>query len=198
MRFDDDFDEEELPDPAEYPTLVAVARFTRLIPAVPWFAAVGETIGLQDRQEAESYCSALGFPGADVALVPDWHEAENVARNPDWNDSWWEQEEQLRVGLIADACEFLPEHELMTALTHVTSVASDHVHGAAAIAAQHGGIGDEALVRAAAGAATQACYQAALVLAAGADDEHCFAIKYRLFEAGRWPLGIIGSTFSLF
>ena len=72
------------------------------------------------------------------------------------------------------------------------------VHDAALRAAGQSGVVDPALVRAAAGAATQASYQAALVLAAGEDAEHVFAIKYRLFEAGRWPLGIAGMTFNLF
>jgi hypothetical protein len=66
------------------------------------------------------------------------------------------------------------------------------------VAAARGGVADMALIRAAAGAATQACYQAALVLAAGAEAEHPFAIKFRLYEAGRWPLGIVGMTFNVF
>jgi hypothetical protein len=72
------------------------------------------------------------------------------------------------------------------------------VHGAAAVAASRSGVADEALIRAAAGAATQGAYHAALVLAAGGDEHHPFAIKFRLFEAGRWPLGIVGATFNLF
>jgi hypothetical protein len=133
-----------------------------------------------------------------VALVADWEEAEAAIRNPGWNSDWWEAEEQLRAGLIADAMEQISEDELLVALTAVTSAASEVVHGAAAVAAARAGVADQALIRAAAGAATQGAYQAALVLAAGADDMHPFALKYRLFEAGHWPLGIVGSTFNLY
>jgi hypothetical protein len=47
----------------------------------------------------------------------------------------------------------------------------------------------------ASGAAAQACHQAALAIAAAAGPEHLFATKYRLFAAGRWPLGIVGDRF---
>ena len=86
----------------------------------------------------------------------------------------------------------------MLALTHVANQASEAVLAAAEAAAGRFGVEDEALIRAAAGAAAQACYHAALVLAAEGDEEHPFALKYRLYEAGRWPLGIVGRSFSLF
>jgi hypothetical protein len=70
--------------------------------------------------------------------------------------------------------------------------------GAASIAAARDGVADPALSRVAAGAATQAAYQAALARAAGSPDSHPFAIKFRLFAAGRWPLGLVSDTFHLF
>ncbi len=52
---------------------------------------------------------------------------------------------------------------------------------------------------AAAGAGVQACHNAALLLLAGrAEDDHPFALKYRLFERGRWPVALIGSSLHLF
>ena len=87
---------------------------------------------------------------------------------------------------------------MVIALTHVSSTASELVVEAALRAAARSGTTDEGLVRAAAGAAAQACYQAALVLAAEGEPEHAFALKFRLFESGRWPLGIVRNTFHLF
>jgi hypothetical protein len=61
------------------------------------------------------------------------------------------------------------------------------------------GLEDLELVNAAAGAGVQACHNAALVLLSGdADDAHPFALKYRLFERGRWPVALIGSSLHLF
>ena len=59
-------------------------------------------------------------------------------------------------------------------------------------------LADPALARVAAGAAAQACHQAALALAVAAPPEHVFAVKYRLFAAGRWPLGIVGDRCFVF
>ncbi len=196
---DFDWDDEAEAALEAFPTLAAVAHFARMVRGVPWFAMVGEPLGPAERGDAEAYVAALGFPDALVAAVGEWEEAESAASNPDWNSDWWETEEQLRVALTQRAVELIgDEKALMVALTNVTSAASEVVHGQAALAATRSGNADEALIRAAAGSATQACYQAALVLAAGEEEDHAFAVKYRLFEAGRWPLGIVGATFNIF
>ena len=184
--------------PQDYPSLAAVARFVRTLSHVPWFAALGEPLSEAERADAAAYLSALGFPDARLTQVMSWDEAEEAARNPEWNTLWWEAEEQLRAGLTARALELVQESELVAALDHVTHSAAGPVQKAAAVAAKRAGVADEGLLGAAAGTAIQACYQAALVLAAGAEEDHAFAIKFRLFEAGRWPLGILGTTFSLF
>lgn len=180
------------------PAGAAMTRFARLVRQVAWFSSLGESLGPAELAEARDYIAALGFPDAEVALVNDWEEAESCVRNPDWNTAWWEAEEQLRAGLLEAARTALPEERLLQALTRATQAASDVVHGAAAVSAARFGCADQALIRAAAGSATQACYQAALVLLAGDEVDHPFAIKFRLFEAGRWPLGIVGRSFNLF
>ncbi|MBM3554731.1 MAG: hypothetical protein FJX47_04165 [Alphaproteobacteria bacterium] len=192
-------DDEPRPDLSDYPELIAVARFAAMLRGVSWFAALGEPLTEAEAHDAQAYLDALGFPDCYVGDVAGWEEAESAVKNPDWNSEWWEAEEQLRAGLIARAIESgIEEEDLLMALTHVTSAAGEVVHGAAAVAAARSGCSDEGLIRAAAGAAAQACYQAALVLAAGDEPDHPFALKYRLFEAGRWPLGIVGATFYLF
>ncbi|WP_416898251.1 MAG: hypothetical protein ACMVY4_00460 [Minwuia sp.] len=196
--FDEDDDEtlalDDLP-----PTLAALSRFASTLHHVSWFAAVGERLSDAERADAAGYLLALGFPECDIVPAMDWEEAEAAARNPDWNTAWWEAEEQLRAGLSAQAVEITGDEEaVLVALTNVTSKASDAVHGAAAVAASRFGVADQSLIRAAAGAATQAAYQAALVIAAAEDEDHAFAQKFQLFQAGRWPLGITGGTFSIF
>lgn len=193
---DNEFGEEDSAE--QHPRLQLVLRFAGYVRRVSWFSALGDPLSPSEIADAEAYCSELGFPHAAVVPVDNWEDAEAAIRNPDWNSDWWEAEESLRANLIAEAITEVPEDEVMAALTAVTARASDVVHGQAAMAASRGGVADEALIRAAAGAATQACYQAALVLAAGAGDEHPFAVKFRLYEAGRWPLGIVGTTFSIF
>jgi hypothetical protein len=83
-------------------------------------------------------------------------------------------------------------------LTAATELASEAIHGAAAIAAERDGIADAALVRAASGAATMALHEAALARLTGQGADHVFMRKSALFESGRWPLGIVEGTFFLF
>jgi len=178
-------------------TLPDVARFAGSLRHLSWFAAVGQELTDDERREAADYLRALGIAG-EVAAVAGWREAEQATRDRQWSRAWWDAEERLRADLLAAAKQAQGEHAVMTALSRVTLEASDVVLGAASIAASRSGIADPALARVAAGAATQAAYQAALALAAEAGDGHPFAIKFRLFAAGRWPLGVAGSTFRLF
>lgn len=193
-----EWDGEEDLDLDDYPGLRGVTRFTRLVGGIAWFSRLGAELEEDEIEWAEAYLATLGFPAADVVPVLDWEEAEAAAANPDWNSAWWEAEEQLRMALVDEACRLLPEDALNVALTHLASAAAEPIRAAAEAAAATAGIDDEALALSAQGSATQACHQAALVLAAETEDEHPFAIKFRLFEAGRWPIALAGNSFNLF
>ncbi|OUR78456.1 hypothetical protein A9Q83_07435 [Alphaproteobacteria bacterium 46_93_T64] len=196
---DQDFDEfDDIPDIEEYPTLRSVVRFNKLLPSVNWFRSVGLPMGAGTLDTAQEYVEMLGFPGTFVAPVENWEEAAYAAANPDWNSSWWETEEQMRVSLTSEALEILTEDDLTMALTHISATATPSIQNAAESLAEEQGIEDEELIRAAIGSAVQTCHQAALVLAAGQEDPHPFALKYKLFELGRWPIAITGSSFNIF
>jgi hypothetical protein len=178
--------------------LLAVVRFAEGLRPLSWFAVVGQDLSADERREAQDYLAAIGFPDATVAAVQDWRTAEASTRDTQWSRAWWDAEERERTRLLERAAQQHGQHAVMTALSRVTLEASDVVLGAASIAASRSGIADPALARVAAGAATQAAYQAGLALAAEAGDAHPFAIKFRLFAAGRWPLGLVGETFRVF
>jgi hypothetical protein len=196
---DDFFDDDEAFDLREdFPTLDAVRRFALIAREIPWFTRLGERLTREDLLLAKSYIEALGFPDASVAEVGDWSEAVIAATNLDVDTPAFEAEEQIRSALTASALELMDEELLTFALTHVSGAIAEIVESAAADAALRAGYDDEEIMRAAAGAAIQAAHQAALVLAAGIEDEPAPAYKFRLFEAGRWPLGLIGSTLHIF
>ena len=90
-----------------------------------------------------------------------------------------------------------PERALWTALTELTTEAGELVHGKAATAAARMGGAAPASIHVAAGAASQAVYQLAVARLAG-DAASLFESKFRLFAAGRWPLGVAGSRLVLF
>ncbi len=197
MNDDLEFDD-ELPDIDDYPTLRSVVRFNKLLSSVPWFASVGEPLDTETLTSARAYMDLLGFPDAFVAEVEDWEDAAYAAANPEWNSNWWEAEEQLRMGLTASALELMGEEDLNLALTHVSATASPVISNAVEAISEEMGVEDMELVRAAVGSALQACHQAALVLAAGEEDDHPFALKYKLFEHGHWPIAITGNSFNIF
>jgi hypothetical protein len=186
--------------------LRAVARLARLVGSLPWFSAVGRKLTPAEIEDAEAYIAGMGFAELQVAGVENWLAASGAAQAPDWDDDWWQAEQQMQDALLELALTQNDEHDLTVALTHVSTRAGEVAHEHAAKMAARQGVSDPALVKVAAGAAAQAAYQAALVLAArgaaelDADEagDHPFAIKFRLFEAGRLPLGATGSTFNLF
>lgn len=191
-------DPDEDLDLEDFPGLHGLRRMARLVDRLPWFERLGAELEEDEQEWAEAYLAALGFPDAAVVPIPDWEEAEAAAGSIDLNSSAWEAEEQLRMGLVEEALQRVDEDSLTVALTHLASQAAGPIRAAAEEAAAAAGVFDEELILAAQGAAMQACHQAALVLAAEVEDEHAFALKFRLFEAGRWPIGLAGNSYNLF
>jgi hypothetical protein len=198
MQDDFDYDDDEMPDVEDYPTLLSVVRFNKLLPDIQWFVDVGEPLDKETLDAARAYMDTLGFPDAFVAEVENWEDAAYAAANPDWNSEWWEAEEQLRMGLTATALELISEDDLNLALTQISATASPLISNAVEAITEEHGIEDMELIRAAIGSAIQTCHQAALVLAAGEEDTHPFALKYKLFEQGHWPIALTGRSFNIF
>ncbi len=161
-----------------------------------WFAALGEPLTEGDRADALAYAEALGLGAIVVERANDWPEAERLLRTPGPAE-WWDREEALRKALLAEAEARFPERALWTALTELTIEAGDLVHGRAAAAAARMGRAAPASIHVAAGAASQTVYQLALARLAGRTNLP-FESKFRLFAAGRWPLGVMGSRLVLF
>jgi hypothetical protein len=199
MSFDDD-GEFAADDRAEegLARLVAVERLGARLAAVPWFTHVGQSLLPPERTFARAYLDALGFADADLVPVRDWEEAAAAAENPGFDSAWWDAEEQLRAALTAEALMLIDERELNLALTRLAERAAAAAKRAAQEAESRGELADEALLHAAVGAAVQAAHQRALCEAAGAEADHAFRPKFALFESGRWPVTVVGTTFHLF
>jgi hypothetical protein len=160
--------------------------------AASWFAALGEPLTEGDRVDAKAYADT-----DDVALVTSWREAEDFLKSAETSLDWWEREEAERKALLARAEAQYPERALWSSLTELTTEAGDLVHGKAAMAAARMGGAAPASIHVAAGAAAQAVYQLAVARVAG-EAASRFESKFRLFAAGRWPLGVQGSRLVLF
>ena len=165
--------------------------------AASWFAALGEPLTEGDRSDAGAYAAALGLERLTVDFAKDWPEAERLLKSPDWSLRLWDGEETLRRDLLQRAEARHPERTLWMALTELTTEAGDLVHGKAATAASRMGSAAKASIHVAAGSASQAVYQLAVARLAG-ETASPFEGKFRLFAAGRWPLGVVGSRLILF
>lgn len=165
--------------------------------AASWFAALGEALTEGDRADAQAYADGLALGDLAIAEAQDWPEAERILKAPDWSHEWWDGEERLRGSLLERATSLYPERALWMALTTLTTEVGELVHGKAATAAARMGGAARASVHVAAGAASQAVYQLAVARIAG-DMTSPFESKFRLFAAGRWPLGVVGNRLILF
>lgn len=194
-----DIDEDDIDEVFDdLPSLKSVAPFVALASNVRWFRTLGEDPDRETVEIARAYAEALGFPDAEPGFLADWEEAADAAENTEVNSPAWEAEEQLRAALTDDVLAVLDEQTLEMVMTHVTGGVSETIEESATEAARDLRIFDEEFVRATSGAAVQAAYQAALAAMTGAEEDHPFALRFQLFEKGRWPIGIIGNSFLIF
>jgi hypothetical protein len=176
----------------------AIAKFADRLSTASWFSVIGEALTPPEHADATGYMNCLGLGDVAVGEITSWREAEACIKATDWNSGWWDTEDRLRLDLLARAEAQFGKAPMLEALSGISEQVSDVVHGAAAVAAARGGIADPGLIRAAAGAATLACYQAAVGAAADLATDNPFIAKYRLFEAGHWPLCVRGTVFYVF
>lgn len=188
----------------EAPILSRLTRFGRGLDNVRWFAHLGERPRPKVRELSHAYLEALGFPDASLSILPTWEDAADAAETFDFQSPAWEAEELARADITTRALAAVSEEALQIGLSviaqNVASVASEAMKEQAA----YWDIVDEPAQNLAVGAAAQAANGAALLLIATAADpdlditSHPLAHKFRLFELGRWPVSLVGGTFSLF
>jgi hypothetical protein len=165
---------------------IFLAEMDRIV----WFSSCGTPLSAAETETAASYVAALGLGELPVAGVADWRAAQALAQRPDWSRAWWDGESGAEKALRRRGARRFGEDDFLAALSQVTEAASS-INNAATASLARAGLCDEGLAKAAAGAASQACHQAALALLADAGQSHAFALKFRLFSGGRWPLGIV-------
>lgn len=187
----------------ELPALSRLSRFARGLDQIPWFANLGEPLTPGARAVANSYTQGLGFPEADVAILIDWEDAAAAAESLDWHSPAWEAEELLRADLTGRSLDLLSEEALKLSMALVAERVGDAARAAMEEASAIWDVTDDAARQLAVGAAVQAAHQTALLLIVANDptfdaDDHPFAAKFQLFEFGRWPVGVVGSSFNLF
>ena len=187
----------------ETPILVRLRRFATGLPRISFFAHLGEPPSRGVRDLATAYLDRLGFPEADLAVLADFDDAVSAAETHDWASPAWEAEELLRATLTEQALEVMSEEAFEIGMRLVAQEAGDAAKSSVEEQMALWDTVDEAALNLAVGAVVQAAHGAALALigvAAGVEDadDHAFAYKMKLFEQGRWPVTVIGTSFSVF
>ncbi len=186
------------------PRLKLIRPFVASISRTDWFGHLGEAPTAEVRDSVRAYLDGLGFPDVEMAILPDWEDAAGAAASLDVDTQAWEAEEQIRAALTVEVVDLLGEEAFQVAMTHVAAEASGPIRSSVQEAAALWDEEDEGVINAAVGTAIQTCHLAALTLLSEALLEedagtvHPFAAKLALFEAGRWPVAITGSSFNLF
>ncbi|MCI5047371.1 MAG: hypothetical protein MRY59_07700 [Aquisalinus sp.] len=198
-------DDEELEQlERELPVLSRLRRFADGLEEVPWFSHLGEMLHPGTRRIAGLYLDQLGFPDTEIAILADWDDAAASAETFDWANPAWEAEELVRADLTGLALEYMSDEALQLGLSVVTDRAGHAAKSALLDTAALWDMVDENVHNLSVGGAVQAAYGAGLLLLAAANDPefeadtHVFALKFQLFEKGRWPVGVVGSSFNLF
>ena len=188
----------------EAPILSRLTRFARGLDRVRWFAHLGEPAKPVVRRLARDYLDALGFPEAELAILPTWEDAASAAETLDLSAPGWEAEELARADLARRALTAVSEEALSVAQSLIAEAVGETAKAAMEEQANYWDMDDEEARNLAVGAAAQSANSAGLLLLAAAADpsvevaSHPLALKFRLFEQGRWPVTLIGGSFSVF
>ncbi len=184
---------------ADEPALAGLPRLARYLARMPWFGALARPLDDATVETARACLAGLGIPDADPVPAESLADVEEVLAAADPGNPLALQEEQRRAELADRVRAQLAQREaLEEALTVLKGLAAV----TAGRAIEEDGVFPPAtpadLLDAAVGAAAAATVDAALVLAAGAGAAHPFALRFALFEKGRWPLALIGATWHIY
>lgn len=164
-----------------------------------WFFQLGAALEPSECRQVGDYLRGLGIlDEIPVVSVSDWQGVRRVIDNPVWDRRWWDAEQAERQKLQERAGAAHGPAVVLQSLSDVLARVGDAIHGAAAVASVRSGPADAALIRAAAGAASEAMYLSELARLAGGGEGHPFAVKQALFAGGHWPLGIVNARFYVF
>jgi hypothetical protein len=178
-------------------TLEVIQGIVRIVEGFDWYRSVGGVLEPQVWSDADAYLIALGFPDLVVAAVPEGPDLEEALAERDWVTDWSSAEDQLRSAIAEDAMNAVGEE----AVTAAVAIVGRRAHGPALTTAQHNPQFQSPVrdwAEQAANDARDAACQALLVALAEAGTDHPLALKFRLYEAGHWPLGAVGGSFNVF
>ncbi|MBL4616360.1 MAG: hypothetical protein JKY46_01570 [Robiginitomaculum sp.] len=185
----------------EIPHLLRAKAFADSLSATPLFSRVGTKLDDHDRELATLYGQNLGFSHVFPARLLHLSEAIGAAEANDYDPEAWECEEQLRASLHAQALLQTSEEGAAALLQLVASEVSQIAKDVAEDTFSHSPHINEAAINCIIGHVAQAAHCMALAILSNTDvvdPDHPFVLRWSLFNRGRWPVGIVGSSYNLY
>jgi len=183
------------------PTRIGKLPADQIVPALPkatWFKSVGAPISDVERKECVRYLHGLGVQSCAIETVGTWQEAVALATRACWHAPWWERERSEERRLFELASVYHSPDALLLRLSNLMRGSASLFLSPASIACARAGVRDATIASAAARAAAQSLHQYGLASITGQGEGHLFAVKFRLFLAGRWPLCVTAEKFFVF
>ncbi|VAV87658.1 hypothetical protein MNBD_ALPHA06-166 [hydrothermal vent metagenome] len=187
----------------EIPHLMRARAFADGLAAAPLFGRTGQKLDEQDREMAQLYAQNLGFPHIEPARLLHFAEALGAAESSHDDPETWEAEEQLRAALHMEALRITSEEGASALLQLVAGQTAEIARERAKDAFSHlpQMTSSEDAMNCLVGHVSRAAHCMALAILSDTDTsqpEHPFVLRWGLFNRGRWPVGITGSSFNLY
>lgn len=185
----------------EIPHLLRAKAFADSLSATPLFARTGQVLDETDHELAVVYAQNLGFSHVWPARLLHFSEAIGAAEVQDHDPQAWGAEEQLRVSLHQQAILITSEDGANALLQLVAGKVSELARTAVNETFSHAPQMNEAALNCIVGHVSQAAHCMALCILSDTDEQfpdHPFIVRWSLFNRGRWPVGITGSSYNLF
>jgi hypothetical protein len=177
--------------------LRALDELARTVGRMAWFSRVGMAPQPGCLIRIAAILSGLGAAGSAIQRAESWAQTQKLLDQHRRGGSIYVELESESARLRKAAAGLHGSGLVEAILADATETARDTAHGAAAGAALRDGVGGTDLVRHAAADAERATRMTGLALAAG-ESAHPFIHWLGVFEAGHWPIGIVGGAFRLF
>ena len=171
-----------------------VRQYAQRISDGRWFANLGLPLDEREQGTVDAFIRATGATKAVRATS--WEDARTIVADARGREAAAADAAEVE-RFKTRALEATDRNALMAAMTTIVDGGLEIFFDRAGAAARAARITDPAIIRVAAGAASEAVYRAALAAAVGEADDHRFILRYDLFAKGRWPLARIDDGFYL-
>ncbi len=179
----------------------AVGAFIKVLKNIPWFRRIGHPLSQEERAAATLCAKSLGFTAEPVELTS-WSEAADIAHALYSQSSWSEEEENISNDIAQSVLKIFNLDQVQVMTTQVQAEATPLIVERVGSNASMWGFDDDQAINAAVGASVKCCCSVMHLMSseyAGNDlEKHYLGVKFKLFELGRWPLGVLGHTFYIF